>query len=100
VTNPLVYGHLSSHYCVLIETESYKHSITGMISPSAPSETGGGILADEMGMGKSLTVLSHIARTSDRSRTWAELTSSEDGDLLNETIASRSTLIVVPSARE
>jgi SNF2 family DNA or RNA helicase len=63
VTSPLVYGHLSSHYCVLIETERYKHSITGMIAPSTPSETGGGILADEMGMGKSLTVLSHIART-------------------------------------
>lgn len=61
---------------------------------------GGGILADEMGMGKSLTVIAHVASTLDRAHNWAHLANLRDEDSSNEAISSRSTLIVVPSMRE
>lgn len=81
---------------------SYVHSITKQASSFEPEEKGGGVLADEMGMGKSLSMLSLIIRTLDYARRWA------DSEIQRETRAgfeglntiSRATLIIVPSARE
>ena len=65
-------------------------------------ETVGGILADGMGLGKTLTMISTIVRTAEAARLFAE----NDGDV-SETksdevrrVASRSTLVIVPSPRE
>jgi SWI/SNF-related matrix-associated actin-dependent regulator of chromatin subfamily A3 len=85
---------------MLTELGRFEHLITGLITATPPLETGGGILADEMGMGKSLAMLSHIAKTLARSHIWAQSGHVRDDDLLHETLSSRSTLIVVPSMRK
>ncbi|KAI1871434.1 uncharacterized protein JN550_004428 [Neoarthrinium moseri] len=76
---------------------SYQHSITKSKSRIQPEEKGGGILADEMGMGKSLSILSLIVETLAKGQEWAEERKSkgEDSHLKGHT---RSTLIVVSSA--
>ena len=76
----------------------YIHSITGFEINETPKETGGGILADEMGLGKTLTILSAIIKTASEARSFA--LSTPNGTLVtveNTVIASRATLVVVPS---
>jgi len=48
---------------------------------SRPDETGGGILADEMGMGKTLSMLALIIRTLDAAHTWATQDYTVDGEM-------------------
>ncbi|EXJ70483.1 uncharacterized protein A1O5_06552 [Cladophialophora psammophila CBS 110553] len=83
----------------LIESEPwYRHKITGIKSRTLPVEAGGGILADEMGMGKTYSILALIVRTLDEATIW-----SNDRDvhiaeeILPSKIPSRATLVVVPS---
>ncbi|KAK4194237.1 putative DNA repair protein RAD5B [Triangularia verruculosa] len=75
----------------------YRHRITKARAKQGtqPDERGGGILADEMGMGKSLSILALIAKTLDDSNDWAQQQndSTEDKEALKH---SRSTLVVVP----
>jgi hypothetical protein len=66
-------------------------------------ETGGGILADEMGMGKSLSMLALILRTLDMAYTWATETSASSHDAPDNWLPnsrSKATLIVASSDRE
>jgi SWI/SNF-related matrix-associated actin-dependent regulator of chromatin subfamily A3 len=49
----------------------YRHIVTNTRCMMEPIETGGGILADEMGMGKSLSILALILRTLDDAHSWA-----------------------------
>ncbi|KAK2786144.1 hypothetical protein FQN53_006906 [Emmonsiellopsis sp. PD_33] len=67
---------------------SYVHSVTNEKSQIERVETGGGILADEMGMGKSLSILSLLVWTLDDARNWARSCATSSG----------ATLIIVPSA--
>ena len=81
---------------------SYTHLLTGAVSFAEPNETGGGILADDMGLGKSLTVLSNIVATLDKAKTFAnaeEMTSADENrpNCTASIMVSRATLIVVPS---
>ncbi|KAJ4302642.1 hypothetical protein N0V90_001531 [Kalmusia sp. IMI 367209] len=77
-----------------------RHVITNNASFLEYPETGGGILADEMGMGKSLSVLALILRTLGEGHQWA---SENDGMLDHDTLQhktrrrSRATLIVASS---
>ena len=79
----------------------YRHRITKAKAKQdiQPDERGGGILADEMGMGKSLSILALIAKTLDDGKEWAQQQndSAEGKAALKH---SRSTLVVVPSARK
>ena len=80
--------------------QCFRHTITKDELPSQPVETGGGVLADEMGMGKSLSMLSLIARTLGGAHDWAdeqEPSSSEDRSAKQR---SRATLVVVSSGCE
>ncbi|KAI0150430.1 SNF2 family N-terminal domain-containing protein [Xylariaceae sp. FL1272] len=49
----------------------YKNVITGATQREAPDETFGGILADMMGLGKTLSILSLIASTMDDAAQWS-----------------------------
>jgi hypothetical protein len=77
----------------------YCHAVTKAKSQIQHSETGGGILADEMGMGKSLSILSLITKTLEDAHSWAanQNTSLPDGISAMKRF-SRATLVVVSSA--
>ncbi|KAH6972212.1 SNF2 family N-terminal domain-containing protein [Ilyonectria sp. MPI-CAGE-AT-0026] len=79
-------------------TEMYVHRITNLRCRIQILERGGGVLADEMGMGKTLSILALIIKTVEEGYHWAK-------DSINEKpIRSRiqnyahSTLVIVPSA--
>lgn len=71
--------------------------MTGAKSRLHHVETGGGILADEMGMGKTLSILALITKTFDGADKWV---ASQDipSDNQREQRRSRATLVIVPSA--
>ncbi|KAJ0372873.1 hypothetical protein COL26b_008881 [Colletotrichum chrysophilum] len=75
----------------------YRHKITNVKQRTRPEERGGGILADEMGMGKSLSILSLIVNTAQTGQEWAVQENSND-DKLKDISYSGSTLVVVSSA--
>ena len=80
---------------------SYEHKITGSKAASIPCETGGGILADDMGLGKSLTMLTAISRTRQEAQIFVEETVLElrkpNERLTASHVPSRASLVVVPT---
>ncbi|MCJ1316795.1 hypothetical protein MMC15_002116 [Xylographa vitiligo] len=76
----------------------YFNVITGREERSRPPEVLGGILADMMGLGKTLSILSLIVGTLDAASEWAAQpppsTASEGGILLKRN--SKTTLLVAP----
>jgi SWI/SNF-related matrix-associated actin-dependent regulator of chromatin subfamily A3 len=91
----------------LTETEGmtiYRHAVTNTCCMMEPIETGGGILADETGMGKSLSTLALILRTLDEAHLWAGMAdeaADEEEALGPRRYRRRSgaTLIVASSGR-
>jgi SWI/SNF-related matrix-associated actin-dependent regulator of chromatin subfamily A3 len=84
----------------VLTTSRYVHKITKARSSDAPTELGGGILADEMGMGKSLSILSLVMKTLRDGHSWAAeevLPSPEDNIQPKRRV--RGTLVIVWSAR-
>ncbi|KAJ0423898.1 SNF2 family N-terminal domain-containing protein [Aspergillus carlsbadensis] len=80
--------------------QKYRHVITGIEQREEPDESGGGILADEMGMGKSLTTLVLIGKTMPDAQLWVQHQNHLQGDTAGATLAEkpcRATLVVVPS---
>ncbi|KAI9666217.1 MAG: hypothetical protein M1821_004152 [Bathelium mastoideum] len=76
---------------------SYRHTITGAKSPS-PSDVSGGILADDIGLGKTLTVLATILSSIPSAVEFA-VGAFDKGFAENSgLIPSKTTLIIVPSA--
>jgi len=83
----------------LLILQSYRHVVTRAKSRIQPPETGGGILADEMGMGKSLSILALITKTLESSYDWISTQNTESPDDSHaQPKRSRATLVVVPSA--
>ncbi|KAK5653816.1 hypothetical protein OQA88_7974 [Cercophora sp. LCS_1] len=78
--------------------EMYIHRITKTRSPIQLDETGGGVLADEMGMGKTLSTLALMMRTLEAGQQWAEKKQSEEHSSGKVQRHTRSTLVIVPSA--
>ena len=78
------------------DSDRYVHAITNHRTRICPDESGGGILADEMGMGKSLSILTLIVDSLESGTEWA-VQQSESG--VSDKHSTRSTLIVVSSAR-
>ncbi|KAM0421486.1 hypothetical protein ACHAPT_010659 [Fusarium lateritium] len=96
-------GHIAEKYRLWREiihadgTVEYMHKITRDKESKKPDEKGGGILADEMGMGKSLSILALVMRTLDQGQEWANEQSEEHKDRKSVKF-SRSTLVVVSAA--
>ncbi|KAK2762331.1 hypothetical protein FQN54_001341 [Arachnomyces sp. PD_36] len=77
-------------------TPGYRHVITGTRSTN-PAEMLGGILADGMGLGKTLTMIASIvASISSAEESRAEVEQS-DREVKTPLIPVRSTLVIVPS---
>jgi SWI/SNF-related matrix-associated actin-dependent regulator of chromatin subfamily A3 len=78
--------------------DCHKHAITGLICRlEPPEETGGGILADEMGMGKSLSVLALILRTLVSAHHWSITSDRSSSSSWQSRTRSSATLIVASS---
>ncbi|KAM5349514.1 hypothetical protein ACJ41O_006019 [Fusarium nematophilum] len=75
----------------------YWHKITKDRRRDKPEESGGGILADEMGMGKSLSILALIMKTMDNAKDWARDNNSTYKKKRPARF-SHSTLVVVSAA--
>ncbi|KEF62318.1 uncharacterized protein A1O9_00290 [Exophiala aquamarina CBS 119918] len=76
----------------------YYHKVTGIKSRTLPTEVGGGILADEMGMGKTFCVLALVVRTLNQAISWSNDAGTHLAEGISPTrILSRATLVVVPS---
>jgi len=75
----------------------FRHAITGHWTSEPRPEVGGGILADDPGMGKTLSTLALIGARRAAAQAWA--LSGNDGDTVNAktTLRSKATLVVVPS---
>ncbi|KAK4202170.1 helicase conserved domain-containing protein [Triangularia verruculosa] len=75
------------------KTTFYRHKLTGMeLHGEQPSECGGGILADETGMGKTLNILALATLTSAEAFQWSK--AEADSPRISR---SKATLIMVPS---
>lgn len=77
-----------------------QHRITGSVKLALPIENGGGILADDMGLGKSLTMLATIAGSLDHAQEYVNskrLSQSSTCEDICVKSASKSTLVIVPS---
>ncbi|KAI1128500.1 SNF2 family N-terminal domain-containing protein [Nemania abortiva] len=75
-----------------IITKLYRHKLTDAELPVPPNELGGGILADDMGMGKSLSTLALVTTTAEEAHLWWS-----DTHVPPKKLRSRATLILVPS---
>ncbi|KAK4940400.1 hypothetical protein LTR10_019506 [Elasticomyces elasticus] len=75
----------------------FQHAVTGSWTAVPQTETGGGLLADDMGMGKTLTVLSVIVKSLPEARRWAQSDEEAVGNSETGLLRSRATLVVVPS---
>jgi SWI/SNF-related matrix-associated actin-dependent regulator of chromatin subfamily A3 len=62
-----------------------------------PREARGGIIADDMGLGKSLVILSAIANTLTDAAEFVSVWKQDSASSLNALVPSRATLILVPS---
>ncbi|KAI8648852.1 hypothetical protein NCS56_01501200 [Fusarium sp. Ph1] len=96
-------SHIDENYLLWREIRradgavEYMHRITRKKKSQRPDEKGGGILADDMGMGKSLSTLALVMRTLDDGQKWAN-EKNEDHEDRKSVKFSRSTLIVVSAA--
>ncbi|KAF2658988.1 hypothetical protein K491DRAFT_224216 [Lophiostoma macrostomum CBS 122681] len=79
----------------------YRHAITGAVSRLHREETGGGILADEMGMGKTLSILALVLRTVESAHGWCLRSGANTMQDMNNgrqpLIRTRATLIIASS---
>jgi SNF2 family DNA or RNA helicase len=75
----------------IAEISRFRHRITYEYSPERPNTTSGGIIADEMGMGKTLTTLAFIATSRDK-----EENSNVGGERPADQV--HTTLLIVPTA--
>ncbi|KAF4990996.1 hypothetical protein FGRMN_8117 [Fusarium graminum] len=95
-------GHINDKYRLWKKViqdgrTQYRHKITKRRKDIRPEERGGGILADDMGMGKSLSILALVMKTLDNGMEWAEQKNAEHKGR-KSLQHSRSTLVVVSAA--
>lgn len=82
----------------------YRNVITGHVQKEPPPETRGGILADMMGLGKTLTVLALVASSRDAAGEWQQAEPSqpsapEPKQSRNEILSTQPSLPLTPVTR-
>ncbi|CAN9434088.1 unnamed protein product [Alternaria alternata] len=98
-------GPIPEKYALWKATEEegvqcYRHAVSNARCMFKPEETGGGILADEMGMGKTLSILALVIRTLNAAHSWATQNETSEGEISQTPRCnrrSRATLIVASS---
>lgn len=75
----------------------YRHAVTGLWTAQPGSESGGGILADDMGMGKTLSTLSLISKRQADGWKWSRSEAVENGQGVGRKSRTRATLVVLSS---
>ena len=80
--------------------KGYQHQVTKERSKVHVDERGGGILADQMGLGKSLSMIALIIERAPEGRTWAGSSSMLTDTHDRIKAFSRATLVIVSSARK
>jgi hypothetical protein len=96
-----LFGMSRAHDMIIsmLMIQRYRHTVTNAISHIYHPEHGGGVLADDMGMGKSLSILSLVAKTSDQTDDWLHNSQNGEDDSIGTTRTRvKATLIIVPSA--
>lgn len=85
---------------IRVDIGSYRHTITGAEEHQPQIEPCGGILADHMGLGKTLSTISLIVSSTDRAEQFAQghCLSSPSGRF--PLINTKASLVVVPSVCE
>jgi SWI/SNF-related matrix-associated actin-dependent regulator of chromatin subfamily A3 len=83
-------------YGAINQSISYQHILTKTKSSDC-HESRGGIIADDMGLGKSLTILSVIAKSLPDASEFVSTWNADANEKSQVTLASRATLIIVPS---
>ncbi|KAH8427467.1 DEAD/DEAH box helicase [Aspergillus melleus] len=77
--------------------QKYREIISGITMDEEPPQTLGGLLADMMGLGKTLSILSLVVSSLEEARNWAPLPPPTDMVKDNPGIRnSKTTLLVVP----
>ncbi|KAK3074771.1 hypothetical protein LTR53_002503 [Teratosphaeriaceae sp. CCFEE 6253] len=74
----------------------WTHIITQMVLPNKPDPVYGGILADMMGLGKTLSILSLIAQTKREAKAFGELEAPPQSEFLQRN--AKTTLIICPKS--
>jgi len=77
----------------------YKHKITGSVRATR-EDVPGGMLADDVGLGKTLSMLSVIVGSLERAGRFELSRAQVISQSMEDTLASKATLVVVPSARK
>ena len=86
------------HLKILTDKNSFKHKITREVQSSRPPECLGGILADEMGMGKSLALLALIVHTLGHANLQSQGYKELDIRVGAGESSSKTTLIITPKS--
>ncbi|KAK2745993.1 hypothetical protein FQN55_005815 [Onygenales sp. PD_40] len=79
--------------------QRYYHQISGSVQSDRPCVSLGGIIADEMGVGKTFTMLAAISLSLNEARQFALYSQQQQTINSTSTHATRATLVVVPSAQ-
>jgi hypothetical protein len=89
----------SKRLILIPQTSSFEHAISAQPRSSQPPICAGGILADVMGLGKTLTMVSAVVHSLEDAASfeYMDTTAETDAHLLYST---RATLVVLPQARK
>ncbi|KAK2792535.1 hypothetical protein FQN51_001653 [Onygenales sp. PD_10] len=79
--------------------QRYYHQISGSVQSDRPCVSLGGIIADEMGVGKTFTMLAVISLSLNEARQFALYSQQQQTKNSTSAHATRATLVVVPSAQ-
>jgi hypothetical protein len=92
---------VKTSYPPFADSSRFRHAVTKRRSRIEYPETGGGMLLDEMGMGKTLSILALVTKTLEEAHKWTATDTGDDSEIIIPTKKrAAATLVIVPSARK